>query len=73
QKTEGLLRSKGRMNGDVVYEDQENFQYQEKTHHYHRCNETLLYAYGYNYCLENFAEKMATLGKENWCDWEQVL
>ncbi|KAM9488899.1 receptor activity-modifying protein 1 isoform 2-T2 [Clarias gariepinus] len=62
----------GNMTGNVTSEDQENFQDQEKIHHYHRCNETLLYEYGY-LCLFEFDLRMDMLGDENWCDWEQVL
>ncbi|KAM9488900.1 receptor activity-modifying protein 1 isoform 3-T3 [Clarias gariepinus] len=72
QRTEGLLRPEGNMTGNVTSEDQENFQDQEKIHHYHRCNETLLYEYGY-LCLFEFDLRMDMLGDENWCDWEQVL
>ncbi|KAK2855418.1 hypothetical protein Q7C36_007287 [Tachysurus vachellii] len=58
---------------NVTFEDQEDFQDQEKIHHYGQCNETLLRHFGKEICSDHFDLFMSVLGEENWCNWEMVL
>ncbi|XP_047667696.1 uncharacterized protein LOC113652095 [Tachysurus fulvidraco] len=60
---------------NVTYEEQENFQDQEKIHHYghYKCDETLLRLIGKEYCSDNFDSFMTNLTKDEWCDFEMVL
>ncbi|XP_060777093.1 receptor activity-modifying protein 1-like isoform X2 [Neoarius graeffei] len=61
------------MHGDVVHEDQEDFQDQEKKHHYNNCNETLLMYCVELECLDFFHKYMEYLGQQSWCNWEMVI
>ncbi|GAA6076916.1 uncharacterized protein LOC113652095 [Tachysurus ichikawai] len=57
----------------LIWSFPEDFQDQEKIHHYGQCNEKLLRLYGKEFCSDHFDSVMSDLGKDNWCDWEMVL
>nr|XP_055038638.1 receptor activity-modifying protein 2-like [Misgurnus anguillicaudatus] len=59
--------------GNSTYEDQENFQNQERYHVFNYCFEEALRQYGQFYCWAKFNESMILLGEENWCNVKMIV